>query len=105
MVLTPATRRLTMVASERGGEGVRGGVAGTAGNLGNAEVARTQVVSGEGHAPLGEVLHRRLAQSLLECSGEGCPGEATEGSQFGNGPRVGGVGVHAPECWVQARIC
>jgi len=39
VVLSPAARRLTMVASERGGEGVRGGVAGAAGYMGEAEVA------------------------------------------------------------------
>jgi hypothetical protein len=50
-----------MVASERGGEGVRRGVAGAAGYLGEAEFAGAEVVSGEGHAPLGEVLHRCLA--------------------------------------------
>jgi hypothetical protein len=33
-----------MVTSERGGEGVRGGVAGAAGYLGEAEIARAQVV-------------------------------------------------------------
>ncbi|MCU1493791.1 MAG: hypothetical protein JWO62_1555 [Acidimicrobiaceae bacterium] len=61
VVLSPAAGRLTMVASERGGEGVRRGVAGAAGYLGEAEFAGAEVVSGEGHAPLGEVLHRCLA--------------------------------------------
>jgi hypothetical protein len=63
------------------------------------------VVSGEGHAPLGEVLHRGLAESALECSREGGSGETAEGSEFGDGPWVGGVGVDGSECWVQARIC
>ena len=53
------------------------------------------MVSGESHTPLGEVLHRRLAEGLLECSGEGRPGETTEGSEFGNGPWVDSVGVMA----------
>ena len=63
------------------------------------------MVPGEGHAPLGEVLHRRLAESVLECSGEGRPGETAQGSEFGNGPWMGGVGVDGSERWVQARIC
>ena len=74
MLVSPAAGRLTMVASERGGERVRGGVAGAVGYLGEVEVAGAKVVSGEGHAPLGEVLHRRLAESLLERSGEGRAG-------------------------------
>jgi hypothetical protein len=94
-----------MVASERGGESVRGGVARAAGYFGEAVVAGAQVVSGEGHAPLGEVLHRRLAEGLLEYAGEGRPGETAEGSEFGNSPLVRGVGMDGSECWVQALIC
>jgi hypothetical protein len=105
VVLPPSAGRLTVVAPERGGEGVRGAVAGAAGYLGEAEVARAQVVSGEGHPPLGEVLDRRLAESLLEYPGEGRPGETAEGSEFSHGPWVGGVGVDGAECGVQARIC
>jgi hypothetical protein len=40
VVLSPAAGWLTMVASERGGEGIWGGVAGTAGYLGEAEISR-----------------------------------------------------------------
>ena len=40
MVLSPLAGRLTMVAPERGGEGVRGAVASAVGYLGEAEVAR-----------------------------------------------------------------
>ena len=105
MVLSPSAGRLTMVAAERGGEGVGGAVAGAAGYLGEAEVARAQMISGEGHPPLGEVVNRRLAEGLLECPGEGRPGETAEGSESGNGPWVAGVGVDGAERGVQARIC
>src|ERR1700677_3860122 len=81
VVLSPSAGRRTVVAPERGGEGVRGAIAGAAGYLGEAEVARAQMVSGEGHPPLGEILDRRLAESLLEYPGEGRPGETAEGSE------------------------
>jgi hypothetical protein len=105
VALPPPAGRLTMVAPEGRGEGVRGGVAGAGGYLGEAKVAGAQVISGEGHSPLGEVLDRRLAESVLECSGEGRPREAAEGSEFGHCPWAGGVGVDGAEGWVQARIC
>ena len=93
-----------MVSSERGSERVNGGVADTVGYLGEAEVAGAQVVSGEGHAPLGEILHRCLAQSVLECPGERRPGETAEASEFGHGPGMAGFGVDGAERRVQALI-
>ncbi len=93
-----------MVAPERGGERVRGGVAGAAGYLGEVEVAGAKVVSGEGHSPLSEVLHRRLPESLLERSGEGRPGETAEGSEFSHRPRMGGISVDGAEGWVEAGV-
>ena len=93
-----------MVSSERGSERVHGGVAGAVGYLGEAEVAGAQMVSGEGHAPVGEILHRCLAESLLECSGEGRPGETAEASEFRHGPRMAGVGVDGAERRVQTLI-
>ena len=104
VALSPAAGWLTVVASERGGEGVRGGVAGTPCYLGEAEVGGAEMVSGEGHAPLGEVLHRGLTEGVLECSGEGGSGETAEGGEFGNGPWMGRVGMDGSEGWVQARI-
>ena len=104
MVVSPTTGRLTVVSSERGGERVRGGVAGAVGYLGEAEVAGTQVVSGESHAPLGEVLHRCLAESPLECSGESRSGEAAEVGEFGHSPRMARVGVDGAERWVETPI-
>jgi hypothetical protein len=59
-----------MVPSKRRGESVRRGVPGEAGYLSEADITATQMVSGEGHAPVGEVLHRRLTESGLECSRE-----------------------------------
>ena len=62
-----------MVPSKRRGESVRRGVPGEVGYLSEADITATQVVPGEGHAPVGEVLHRRLAESRLECSRERGP--------------------------------
>ncbi len=104
VLVSPSARRFAVVASERGGERVRGGVAGAAGYLGEVEVAGAKVVSGEGHSPLSEVLHRRLAESLLECSGEGRPGETAQGSEFSHSPRMGGVSVDGAERCVEARV-
>lgn len=40
MILSPAAGRLTVVSSERGGEGVRGGVPSAAGYLGEAQSSK-----------------------------------------------------------------
>jgi hypothetical protein len=58
----PLAWRLSVVPTERRGEGVRRGVAGPAGDLGEGQLAGPQVVAGEGHPPVGEVLHGRLAE-------------------------------------------
>jgi len=58
----PLARRLSVVSAERRGEGVRRGVAGQVGNLGEGQLAGPQVVAGEGHPPVCEVLHGRLAE-------------------------------------------
>jgi hypothetical protein len=62
-----------VVASERRGECVRRRVAAADGYLGKAEIAEAEMVPGEGHAPLGEVLHRCLGECALEGAGEGGP--------------------------------
>ena len=48
----PLARRLSVVPAERRGEGVRRGVTGPAGDLGEGQLAGPQVVSGEGHPPV-----------------------------------------------------
>jgi AcrR family transcriptional regulator len=58
----PLARRLSVVPAERRGEGVRRGVAGAVGDLGEGQLAGPQVVAGEGHPPVGQVLHGRLAE-------------------------------------------
>ncbi len=105
VLLSPSAGRFTMVAPERGGERVRGAVAGAAGDLGEVQGAGAKLVARQGHSPLSEVLHRCLAESLLECSGEGRPGETAEGGEFSHGPRMGGVSVDGAECWAEARVC
>jgi pterin-4a-carbinolamine dehydratase len=48
----PLARRLSVVSAERRGEGVRRGVAGPAGDLGEGQLAGPQVVAGERHPPV-----------------------------------------------------
>jgi hypothetical protein len=48
----PLARRLSVVPAERRGEGVRRGVAGPVGDLGEGQLAGPQVVAGEGHPPV-----------------------------------------------------
>ena len=55
-----------MVTSERGREGIGGGVAGALRDLSQGEIAEAEMVSRESHAPLREVLHWRLLECLLE---------------------------------------
>ncbi len=52
LALLPLARRLSVVPAERRGEGVRRGVAGPAGDLGEGQLAGPQVVAGEGHPPV-----------------------------------------------------
>ena len=70
MVSAPLPWRLAMVPPERRGESVRRGVPGEVGYLTEAEITATQVVSGESHAPIGQVLHWRLTKGRSECSRE-----------------------------------
>jgi hypothetical protein len=52
LALPPLARRLSVVAAERRGKGVRRGVAGPAGDLVEGQFARPQVIAGEGHPPV-----------------------------------------------------
>lgn len=52
LALPPLARRLSVVAAERRGKGVRRGVAGPAGDLVEGQLARPQVIAGEGHPPV-----------------------------------------------------
>jgi hypothetical protein len=52
LALPPLARRLSVVAPERRGKGVRRGVAGPARDLVEGQPARTQVITGEGHPPV-----------------------------------------------------
>jgi hypothetical protein len=71
LVSSPTAGGLSVTALKRRGERVRGGVDGAVGDLREGQLAGAQVVPGEGHAPLGEVLHRRLAERVLKGSREG----------------------------------
>jgi hypothetical protein len=93
-----------VVASERRGERVRGGVAGALGDLREGKLAGAQAVPGEGHAPLGEVLHRRLAETVLKGSREGCSRKAAEGGELGHRPPVSGVGVYGAKSHAEAGV-
>jgi hypothetical protein len=55
LILSPAAGRLTMVVSERGGEGVRGGVAGAAGYREMLQILTETIASGRGSRPNGGV--------------------------------------------------
>ena len=63
-----------MLTSKCGSKGIRGHVSSAVGDLSEAEFPRAQMVAGEGHTPVGQVLHRCLAQRLLKCSGKGRTG-------------------------------
>ena len=93
-----------MMASECGGKRIGGGVAGAAGYLGQAEVPGPQVVSGESHPPLRQVLHWRLTESVLECSSERRSGKTAERGEVTNGPGVAGVGVDRSESELKSGI-
>jgi AcrR family transcriptional regulator len=58
----PLAWGLSVVSAEGRCEGVRRGVTGAAGDLGEGQLAGPQVVAGEGHPPVGQVLHGRLAE-------------------------------------------
>ena len=103
-VSPPTAGGLPVVASKRRGERVRGGVAGAVGNLRKGQLAGAQVVPGEGHAPLGEVPHRRLAESVLKGSREGRSRKAAEGGELGHRPPMGRVGVHGAKGHAEAGV-
>src|ERR1700683_2997073 len=68
--LPPLARWSSVVAAECRREGVRRGINGTCADLRERQLACTQMISGQGHAPLGQVLHRRLTQRELKDPGE-----------------------------------
>jgi hypothetical protein len=104
LVSSPTAGGLSVMASKRRGERVRGGVAGAVGDLREGQLAEAQVVPGEGHAPLGEVLHRRLAESVLKGSRKGRSRKAAEGGELGDRPPVGRVGVYGAKSHAQAGV-
>ena len=55
-----------MVATERRRESVGRGIAGACADLRERQLAGTQMISCQRHAPLGQVLHRRLTERELE---------------------------------------
>jgi hypothetical protein len=73
LTLPPRPRRLSVVATEGCGEGVGRAVAGEVGDVREGQLAGAQVVSGESHPPVGQVLHGCLAEPLSEGSREGRP--------------------------------
>jgi hypothetical protein len=93
-----------VVASKRRGERVWGGVADAVGDLREGQLACAQVVPGEGHAPLGEVLHRRLAESVLKGSRKGRSRKAAEGGELGHRPPVCSVGVYGAKSHAEAGV-
>lgn len=93
-----------MVALKRRGERVRGGVTDLVGDLREGQLAGAEVVPGESHAPLGQILHGRLTESLLKGSREGRSRKAAEGGELGYRPPAGRVGVHGTKRSGQAGV-
>jgi hypothetical protein len=57
-----------MMAAKGRCEGIRRCVSSSTGDLGESQLAPSKEVSGQGHSPILEVLHRRLTERLLEPS-------------------------------------
>src|ERR1700722_15511619 len=92
-VFLPAPWWFSVVAAERGGERVDGGVADLGGDLVQGCLLGEQEVAGEGHPPAGEVLHGGLAEGLVEDAGEGGAGQVAQPGQLVDGPGLPGAGV------------
>src|ERR1700728_1712082 len=90
MFIAPSPRSwwLAVVASERGRESVRRSIADCAGDVRHGEIAVAQVVAGEGHSPVGQVLHGSLAEGAAKGPGEGCSGQAADRGEFGDRPGI-----------------
>src|SRR5260370_2748142 len=73
LLWAPLAGRASVVTAERRGKGVRRGVAGARGDLRERQFAGAQVISGQRHAPVGQVLHGCLTECLLKASRESCP--------------------------------
>src|SRR5512133_1678693 len=91
----PESGGVLVVAVEGRGECVGRAVAGEFGDLGEGQVAGPQVVAGESHAPVGQVLHRGLTEGPRKNAREGRPGQSTDGGELGHRPGAGGVLVHS----------
>jgi hypothetical protein len=73
LLLAPLTGRASMVTAERRGEGVGRGIAGARRDLRERQFAGAQVIPGQCHAPVGQVLDGCLTECLLKASRESCP--------------------------------
>ncbi|HEX2744903.1 MAG TPA: hypothetical protein VHN16_10940, partial [Streptosporangiaceae bacterium] len=74
--MPPGPGRDAVVAAEGGRERVRRAISDRGGDVREAEFAGAQVVAGEGHPPLREVLQRGLPERAPEDSRECGPGQA-----------------------------
>ena len=104
LLLAPQPGRLAVAAAESRGEGIGRCVAGTFSDLRERRLTGAQVISRQRHAPVGQILHRGLAECALEASREGRPRQPADGCQFRDRPRVGGIVVDGLQSRSQSRI-
>lgn len=64
--LPPGSGRAPVMAPEGGGERIGRAVAGQVGDLGQVHIAVAQVVAGQGHPPIRQILHGSLAERVAE---------------------------------------
>ena len=81
---------------ERGAERVRRAVADGAGHRADGLPRVEDEVGGQGQPPLGEELHRRLADDLGEAPGQGGPGHPGLVRQRADGPGLGRAFLQQP---------
>lgn len=82
----PGPGGLAVMAAEGGGERVGRVVADAAGDACHAEVIGAQMVSGQGHPPVGHVPHRGPTEDVTVVAGEGRPGQTAERGESGHRP-------------------
>lgn len=64
--LTPGPRRAPVMAPEGGSERIGRAVAGQVRDFGQVHIAVAQVVAGQGHSPIRQILHWSLAERVAE---------------------------------------
>lgn len=102
--LTPLTRCHSVVATEGGREGVGRAITGAGADLRQGQLAGMQMISRQGHAPLGQVSHRRLTERQLKDPCERGAGQPAYGCELRHRPTAGGVSVHGIQGGAEPRI-